>query len=147
MSATVGLVALRNDSVFPAQSWNSSQTMTGFSAFRTASAILAPKTFGRASAVAITPQKLTKSRRETPRCSSSVSNQDPGFLIHTLPSMDKPLLHKMVRLCPMTMIQTHYSGPVVRVDRVAKRPRGLSSGVDGDSCMEFAAREPREVTR
>src|SRR5450759_2388090 len=110
MSATVGLVALRNDSVFPAQSWNSSHTMTGFSAFRTASAILAPKTLGRARAVAITPQKLTNSRRDTPRWFSSISNQDPGFLIHNLPVMDEPLLHKMARGWALTMIQTHYLG-------------------------------------
>ena len=50
ISATVGRDARRNDSVFPAQSWNSSQTSVGFAAVSTAFAMRLPKTLGRARA-------------------------------------------------------------------------------------------------
>src|SRR5512141_1410725 len=75
MSATVGRLARRNDSVFPAQSWNSSQTSTGRSVSPIAVAIFLPTVFGSARAVAITEQNPRKFLRETPRRSSSSRNQ------------------------------------------------------------------------
>jgi hypothetical protein len=67
----VGFVARRNDSVLPAQSWNSSQTTTGFTFFSSAAAILAPADRGSESAAATPAQKVKKLRRETPRLASS----------------------------------------------------------------------------
>src|SRR5450830_1050842 len=74
-SAAVGRSARRKDSELPAQSWNSSQTITGFSVFAISEAILAPTLLGSARAEAMTPQKPMNSRRETPRRSSSLKNQ------------------------------------------------------------------------
>src|ERR1700693_4994726 len=74
-SAAVGRSARRKDSVLPAQSWNSSQTSTGFSVLAISAAILAPTLLGSARAEAMTPQKPMNSRRETPLRSSSLKNQ------------------------------------------------------------------------
>jgi hypothetical protein len=75
MSATVGRAARKNDSVLPAQSWNSSQTKVGFSLSSMALAIFAPSDLGRARTEAMRPQKPRKSLRETPRLSSSLTNR------------------------------------------------------------------------
>ncbi len=83
MSATVGRAARRNDSVFPQQSWNSSQTRTGFSAFWIPAAMAAAADRGRASTAAMAEQKPMKSRRETPRASSSCRNQLSDSLMKT----------------------------------------------------------------
>ena len=73
--------------MFPAQSWNSSQTRIGFSVRSTASAICAAAVSGSASAAAIVAQKPRNSRRFTPRCASSVANHPRCALIrHLLPS-------------------------------------------------------------
>jgi hypothetical protein len=77
MSAAVGRAERRNDSVLPAQSWNSSQTRTGFSLVWMASAIWPTVERGIARTEAMTPQKLMKSRLDTPLLSSSWYNQ-PG---------------------------------------------------------------------
>ena len=81
MSATVGRAARRNDSVFPQQSWNSSQTRIGFSVCWMALATCAESEAGRASAEVITVQKPRNSRRETPRRRSSSMNQLSRSLI------------------------------------------------------------------
>ena len=62
--------------MLPAQSWNSSQTSTGFSVFCDLGGDPGAATLlGRARAEAITPQKPMNSRRETPRRPSSLKNQ------------------------------------------------------------------------
>ncbi len=81
MSAVVGREARRNDSVFPQQSWNSSQTRTGFSVFWSALATCADSEAGRASAEVITVQNPRNSRRDTPRLLSSPTNQLSRSLI------------------------------------------------------------------
>jgi hypothetical protein len=75
MSTALGRLARRKDSVLPQQSWNSSQTRTGFSVFLTASAMTAAAERGSASIDAMAAQKPTKSRRETPRVFSSETSQ------------------------------------------------------------------------
>ena len=81
--AAVGREARRNDSVFPQQSWNSSQTRTGFSVFWISAAMASAADRGRASTAAMAEQKPTKSRRETPRDSSSCWNQLSDSLMKT----------------------------------------------------------------
>ena len=71
ISATVGRLERRNDSVLPAQSWNSSHTRVGFSAVSMAAAICAAKLRGRARAEAVAAQNPRNSRRDTPRAASS----------------------------------------------------------------------------
>ena len=74
--------------MLPAQSWNSSQTSTGFSVFWTSAAIRAPTVLGRASAEAMTVQKPMNSRRDTPRRSSSCRNQ-PSSPMKTSAEVDR----------------------------------------------------------
>jgi hypothetical protein len=71
----VGRAARRKDSVFPAQSWNSSHTRIGFFAFASAAAMRGAKTAGSASAEAIAEQNRMKSRRDRPRRSHSWESQ------------------------------------------------------------------------
>src|SRR5574342_1217854 len=75
MSAAAGRPARRKDSVFPQQSWNSSQTRTGFLAFSSAPAIRGANAAGSASADAIAEQNPMKSRRERPRSAHASVNQ------------------------------------------------------------------------
>src|SRR5512142_2269405 len=81
MSATGGRAARGHASVFPQQSWNSSQTSTGFSAPWMAWATFAESAAGRASAEVMTVQNPRNSRRDTPRRSSSSMNQFSRSLI------------------------------------------------------------------
>ena len=77
MSAAEGRAALRKDSVFPAQSWNSSHTRVGFRPEAMAWANSAPAERGNIRMPATEEQKAANSRLVTPLRSNSVTSQSP----------------------------------------------------------------------